>query len=124
MSARNILRPALRLSTEEKPTRDGDGSFSGNDDVVLSDELVEVLVDHRPVVSEQTVLSGMLVGLTGSKLLSDTLRFVEATAAYLNKAVSGGSRGDFVPAEGILTTRYGQGKYGQLGYGGTTNVTG
>lgn len=123
---KSLIRPGKALYTgEESGVAQGDGALHGNECVCISSEQVSAILERRMVFDEFLTLSdtaenAYIIGLD----FSERLAYRETKTVQLNGGLVSGPERPIQTPSSTLTAGFGRGGFGQLGVGGSINVTG
>lgn len=123
---RGAIQPGKILYTgKESGESVGDGSSYSSEFLSLREEILTPVLERRLVFDEDLSLTELATKMLTVALSStEQLTLREATTAFMNgSSVSGPERPVQTPSS-TLTAGFGNGGFGQLGFGGSGIVTG
>lgn len=123
LPTRSFKAPRVLFTEEQSGQVVGSGDYHGGESLVLLDEEVTLVRERRLVFDETLKLLDVQVSRVVGKTTNERLTTSELVNAYLNKSVASSQRLSS-PVSSNLSANFGRGGFGQLGFGGTIDVTG
>lgn len=122
---RGKIKPGHVTYTDtELGVAEGSGADIQGESLSMSDEQVSLVRERRLVFDETLILLDAQTGMTVEKVFTERVPYSELPNAYLNSAIVKGPERATQNLVSTLTTTFGQGGFGQLGLGGSVDVTG
>ena len=115
--------PRVLVTEEQAGEAVGSGDYQGGESLVLVEDSFSLVRERRLVFDERLTIQDAQIARAVVKNISERLGYTELVNAYLNKSVASSQRLSS-PVSSNLSANFGRGGFGQLGFGGTIDVTG
>ena len=123
LPVKNIIKAKVLITEQQAGVAIGSGDQHEAESLTLAESIPDLARERRLVFDESLSLSDAQVAWSAAKTTDDRLGQRELAQAYLNSQIISTQRLSRTPASG-LSANFGRGGFGQLGFGGTIDVTG
>lgn len=123
LPVKSIIQAKVLVTEQQGGSPTGSGDQHDGQKLSLGETIGSLARERRLVFDETLTLLDSQVSWDAGKSTTERLTFRETTLTYLNSQIISTQRLAQPPAS-TLTANFGRGGFGQLGFGGTIDVTG